>query len=103
MPLNKNQRSNPRKILLSGRLKITARVDHNLWELKCVLLVQTQQEGLSVQLMPKLGELFMLPVKTQLLVEMSVMTDQFLLIKKSEIKATNIIKHSKFSKQLNQI
>jgi len=101
MPLSKNQRSNPRKILFFGKLKITSRVDLNLWEPRCAHLVQTQLEDRSVQLMPKSEELSMLPVKTQLLVEMSAMTDQFLLIKKSEIKVTNIIKLSKFSKLRN--
>jgi hypothetical protein len=101
MPLSKNQRSNPRKILFFGKLKITSKVDLNLWEPRCAHLVQTQLEDLSVQLMPKSEELSMPPVKTQLLVEMSAMTDQFLLIKKSEIKVTNIIKLSKFSKLQN--
>ena len=101
MPLSKNQRNNPRKILFFGKLKIMSRVDLNLWEPRCAHLVQTQLEDLSVQLMPKSEELFMLQVKTQLLVEMSAMTDQFLLIKKFEIKVTNIIKLSKFSKLRN--
>ena len=101
MPLSKNPRNNPKKILFSGKLKITARVDLNLWEPRCAHLVQIQLEDRSVLLMPKSEELSMLLVKTQLLVEMSAMTDQFLLIKKSEIKVTNIIKLSKFSKLRN--
>lgn len=78
MLLNKNQRSNQRKILVSGKPKTTARVDRNLWELRCVHLVQTPLEDHSVPLTPKSEELYTLQVKTQLLEGILVMTDQFL-------------------------
>ena len=55
-----------------------ARVDRNLWELRCVRLVQTPLEDHNVPLTPKSEELYTLQVKTQLLVEILVMTDQFL-------------------------
>ena len=102
MLLNKNQRSNPRKILFTGKPKTMARVDHNSWELRCVHLVQTPLEDHSVLLTPKSEELSMLQIKTQLLVEMLVMIDQFLSINKSVIKVANTIKLSKFSRLPNQ-
>ena len=89
MLLNKNQRSNPRKILFTGKPKTMARVDLNSWELRCVHLVQTPLEDHSVLLTPKSEELSMLQIKTQLLVEMLVMIDQFLSINKSVIKVAN--------------
>jgi len=103
MLLNRSPRNNLKKILFSGKPKITARADHSSWELKCVLLVQTRLEVHSAQLTPKSGELYTLPVKTQLLVETPVMIEKFPLIKKSVIKVANIIKHNKFSKLLNQM
>lgn len=103
MLLNKNQRSNLRKILFSGKPKTTARVDRNLWELRCVHLVQTRLEDHNVLLTPKSEELYTLQVKTQLLEGILVMTDQFLLINKSVIKVANIIKLSKFSRLPNQM
>jgi hypothetical protein len=103
MLLNKNQKSNPRKTLMNGKPKTMARVDLNSWELRCVHLNQAPLEDHSVLLTPKSEKLSMLQIKTQLLVELPVMIDQFLKINKSVIKVANTIKLSKFSKLPNQM